>query len=51
VAMLLTPALFLGFAVAGPLRKRVDAGHTRTAVLAVCAASAVALLVRGMVAG
>jgi uncharacterized protein len=50
VALLLAPALLLGFAAAGPLRRRVDAGHTRTAVLAVCAASAVALLVRGALA-
>jgi uncharacterized membrane protein YfcA len=49
VALALAPALLLGFAVAGPLRSRVDAGHTRTAVLTVCAASALALLVRGAV--
>lgn len=48
VAVLLTPALLLGFAVAGTLRRRVDAGHTRTAVLVVCAASAVVLLVRSV---
>jgi uncharacterized protein len=49
VALLLTPPLLLGFALAGPLRSRVDAGHTRTAVLVVCAASAVVLLVRSVV--
>ncbi len=49
VALALAPALLLGFAVAGPLRSRVDAGYTRSAVLAVCAASAVALLARSVV--
>ena len=49
VAAVLAPALLLGFALAGPLRSRVDAGHTRTAVLTVCAASALALLVRSAV--
>ncbi len=45
-ALLLTPALLLGHAVSGPLRGHLDAGHTRVAVLVICAASAVALLVR-----
>jgi uncharacterized protein len=49
VAVALAPALLLGFAVAGPLRSRVDAGYTRAAVLAVCAASAVVLLARSAV--
>jgi uncharacterized protein len=49
VAALLAPCLLLGFALAGPMRSRADAGHTRTAVLAVCAASAIALLVRSAV--
>jgi uncharacterized protein len=49
VALALAPALLLGFAVAGPLRSRVDAGYTRVAVLTVCAASAVVLLARSAV--
>jgi uncharacterized membrane protein YfcA len=49
LAAALAPCLLLGFAVAGPVRSRVDAGHTRAAVLAVCAASAIALLVRSTV--
>jgi uncharacterized protein len=49
VALALAPALLLGFAVAGPLRSRVDAGYTRAAVLTVCAASAVVLLARSAV--
>jgi uncharacterized protein len=49
VALTMAPPLLLGFAVAGPLRSRVDAGYTRSAVLAVCAASAVVLLLRSAV--
>jgi len=45
-ALLLAPALLAGHAVAGPLRSRLDAGHTRAAVLVICGTSAVALLVR-----
>ena len=48
LAVLLVPALVLGFAASGPLRRHVDAGHTRVAVLVVCAASAVVLLVRSI---
>jgi uncharacterized membrane protein YfcA len=51
VSVLLTPALLLGHALAGPLRRRLDAGHTRAAVLVVCAASAAALLVRSALSG
>ncbi|MGH3454323.1 MAG: TSUP family transporter [Nocardioidaceae bacterium] len=49
LAAALVPCLLLGFAAAGPVRSRVDAGHTRAAVLSVCAASAIALLVRSTV--
>ena len=45
-ALLLTPALLLGHAVAGPLRRRLDAGHTRAAVLVICGTSGAVLLVR-----
>ena len=46
LAALLVPVLVAGFAVSGPIRRHVDAGHTRAAVLTVCAASALVLLVR-----
>jgi uncharacterized protein len=49
LAAVLAPFLLLGFAAAGPVRGRIDVGHTRKAVLAVCAASAIALLVRSVV--
>jgi hypothetical protein len=48
-ALALAPFLVAGFALAGPVRRHVDAGRTRAAVLVVCAVSAVALLVRGVV--
>ncbi|MEV5407600.1 sulfite exporter TauE/SafE family protein [Thermopolyspora sp. NPDC052614] len=44
----LLPFVFAGFAVAGSLRRRLDGGRIRIAVLAVAAASAVALIVRGL---
>ncbi len=47
-AVLLAPALLLGHAVAGPLRHRLDPRHTRSAVLVICGASAVVLLVRSV---
>jgi uncharacterized membrane protein YfcA len=47
-AIVLLPCLALGFVLAGPLRRHVDAGRTRAAVLVVCAASALALLVRSL---
>jgi hypothetical protein len=50
-SLLLAPALLLGHAVAGPLRGRLDAGHTRIAVLVICAASGAALLVRSALGG
>ena len=49
MAAVLAPFLLVGFAAAGPVRARIDVGHTRKAVLAVCAASAIALLVRSLV--
>jgi uncharacterized membrane protein YfcA len=49
VAGVLAPVLFLGFALSGPVRSRLDVDHTRTAILTVCAVSAVALLVRSAV--
>lgn len=45
-ALALAPFLGVGFALSGPVRRHVDAGLTRRAVLAVCAAAAVALLAR-----
>jgi uncharacterized protein len=45
-ALGLAPFLVLGFLLADTVRRHVDAGRTRAAVLAVCAASAVALIVR-----
>lgn len=47
-ALALTPFLLAGLAVAGPVRRHVDAGRTRAAVLAVCSMSALALLVRSV---
>jgi uncharacterized membrane protein YfcA len=49
LAAVLAPFLLVGSAAARPVRARIDVGHTRTAVLAVCAASAIALLVRSVV--
>lgn len=48
VALLLSPALALGFWLSGPMRRHLDAGRTRMAVLLVCAASAAVLLVRSL---
>jgi uncharacterized membrane protein YfcA len=45
-ALLLTPVLLLGHAVAGPLRRRLSSRYTRTAVLVICGASGAVLLVR-----
>jgi uncharacterized membrane protein YfcA len=45
-ALGLAPFLVLGFLLADIVRRHVDAGRTRAAVLIVCAASAVALVVR-----
>lgn len=46
LALALSPLLALGVAVSIPIRRRVPARLIRTAVLVVCTASAVALLVR-----
>jgi uncharacterized membrane protein YfcA len=48
-AAALLPAVLVGFALSGPLRRHVDAGRTRAAVLVVCAGSALALLGRAVV--
>jgi uncharacterized membrane protein YfcA len=48
-AAVLLPAVLVGFALSGPLRRHVDAGRTRAAVLGVCAVSALALLGRTVV--
>jgi uncharacterized membrane protein YfcA len=48
LAMALLPCLGVGFALSGPLRRHVDAGRIRAAILAVCAASALALVVRSL---
>lgn len=47
-ATLLTPFLLFGFALSGPTRRVLDNGRTRWAVLAVAAASAVALIGRAL---
>lgn len=44
----LAPFLVLGFLLAGIVRRHVEAGRTRAAVLVVCGASAVALVVRSL---
>ncbi|MGH8968838.1 MAG: TSUP family transporter [Actinomycetes bacterium] len=46
VALALGPFLVVGFLLSTLVRRHVDAGRTRRAVLAVCGASAVALLLR-----
>lgn len=48
-AAVLAPFLIVGFLLSGPLRKRLDAGPIRYAVLAVSAISSVALIVRSVV--
>ena len=48
-AAALVPAVVAGFALSGPLRRHVDAGRTRAAVLLVCAVSALVLLGRAVV--
>jgi uncharacterized protein len=48
-AAVLVPAALAGFVLSGPLRRHVDAGRTRAAVLVVCAVSALALLGRTVV--
>jgi uncharacterized protein len=48
LAVLLSPTLVVGFALAVPLRTRLPAGVVRSAILGLCAASALALLVRSL---
>lgn len=48
-ALLLTPFLLVGFLLGGPVRRHVDAGRTRVAVLVICACSALVLLARSLV--
>jgi len=50
LALLLTPCLALGAWVGGHLRGMVPASRIRYAVLAVCAASALVLLLRSLLA-
>ena len=47
-ALGLAPFLLLGFGLAGLVRRHVDAGRTRAAVLVVCACSGLALVVRSL---
>ncbi len=48
VSLLLTPVLVLAHLVSGPLRGTLDRGYTRLAVLLICGASALGLLVRSL---
>jgi len=48
VSLLLTPVLLLAHLVSGPLRGALDRGYTRVAVLVICGASALGLLVRSL---
>jgi len=50
-ALALLPFLLVGFWLSGPLRRRVDGGRLRVAVLVVSAAGAVVLLVRTLLVG
>lgn len=50
-AAALAPFLVVGFVLSGAVRRHVDAGRTRAAVLIVCAASALALVLRSLVGG
>ncbi|WP_131738187.1 sulfite exporter TauE/SafE family protein [Actinomadura roseirufa] len=45
----LTPFVLAGFVAAGPLRRHLDGGRTRAALLAVIAVSAAALIVRNLI--
>ena len=47
-AAAMLPFLLVGFALSGPLRRHVDAGRTRPAVLAVCTLSALLLVGRSV---
>jgi hypothetical protein len=48
-AVVLLPFLLAGFLLSGPLRRHVDGGRLRVAVLAVSATGAVVLLARTLV--
>jgi hypothetical protein len=48
LAGVLAPCLLAGYALAGPLKRHIDSGRTRVAVLAVCGASGAVLLVRSV---
>jgi uncharacterized membrane protein YfcA len=48
LAAVLLPCLAAGFALSGPLRRRLEGGRSRAAILALCAASALALVVRSL---
>lgn len=48
-ALWLAVPMVIGFGLSGPVRRRVDGGGLRAGVLVVCAMSAVALLLRGVV--
>lgn len=50
-ALGLAPFLVLGFLLAGLVRRHVDAGRTRAAVLLVCGCSGLALIVRSLLTG
>ena len=49
LALLLCPLLLVGITLSVPVRRRMPGEAVRTAVLVVCAASALALLVRSLV--
>lgn len=49
-AAVLLPFMICGFLLSGPLRKRVDAGGLKKAVLILCAVSATVLLLRTLLA-
>lgn len=51
VALVLVPALVLGFLASVPLRRRLDPARVRVAVLILCALSAVTLILRSLLAG
>lgn len=49
-SLLLLPGVVLGFLLSGPLRRRVDRGNVRPAVLALSAVAAVVAVVQGLLA-
>ncbi|HEU0041275.1 MAG TPA: hypothetical protein VFQ15_02880, partial [Jiangellaceae bacterium] len=48
IASIMVPFLVLGFAASGPLRRWIHATHLRAGILAVCALSALVLLIKSM---